>query len=396
MSTAGVRPLVQVDRGRFAYLLRGFSGQEHSEATFKGVFRELDRSSDCIDDATFSGDFETAPLFELYHREKGRLYDKQPFSDAWARGRVARTRDITDVFHAHLAYRRKHGGNTVLEFSGPTGLTKSSCALGLMERYNGLLDVVREGGSAGLARHLAIDIGDALGKLGRLQRFQGVLIDEQTHLVGEGAEVALRLLRNVEDQIRASQRDLYYCSPGRRDNHDASQGVLDVSAWSPPELTVGRAGKLESRCMYWLGLNGEDPIPLGYVDLKWCSEETFRAYQPLKAANVDRALSGHFTANGATDDEIIRRLFEEPAVSGRLRLNPSPKKLDWKRWLTRYCRSMGTADLDRTASELTEMWSCIRDEPTLFRAIWGWDPTPAMLKVAKPSKPVSDEPQEET
>lgn len=370
-----------VPEDRIAFLVsRLNSGLNEDE--YQGIFAELSDTLMRLMDNSFSREYQAFPLHELYHRERVHVYSEKPWLDEAIRYALAHQKDITDILHAHVEERRRYGGNVVLEFVGPTGSGKSSCMLGLMEHHNKLLDKIQANGTSALKARLSIDLQELPGKLEKLTAGDAVCMDEQLHLAGEGANTALKMMRNLEDTLRGTMIDIYFASPGTRTGHDASQGVLEAVAWSPPTLRDGTPGLARTKFIVWLGLNGHDAIPLGFVDLPWASPEVFAAYKPIKDENLERTKRGQFHTTGEASDEIIKRVFENPALLERLKIRARPTKADWVRYLQRYAPTMSIAERQFLAAELEEMLLCLRDEPDRFARIWGWEATPNMLRVA--------------
>ncbi|MFA5862201.1 MAG: hypothetical protein WDA16_10955, partial [Candidatus Thermoplasmatota archaeon] len=210
-------------REHIAYLLSRL-GSGVSQDEFVGVARELRRVTNDHVDHVFDRHHQAAPLFELYWRERCTFYADKPWCEERARLNAAMQRDITAVLHEHVRQRRQYGGNVVLEFSGPTGMGKSSAMLGFAERHNGLARRVAEGGVDALRLRLGIDIGDIPGKLEQLGQGDVIMLDEQLSLVGENSETHLQVLRNCEETLRGTMIDLHFASPATRD-HSTSQGV---------------------------------------------------------------------------------------------------------------------------------------------------------------------------
>ncbi|MFA5862796.1 MAG: hypothetical protein WDA16_13980 [Candidatus Thermoplasmatota archaeon] len=370
-----------VPEHRIAFLVSrlnsGLNEDEH-----EGIFAELGSTLMRLMDNSFRGHYQAFPLHELYQRERVQVYSEKPWLDQAIRYALAHEKDISDIFHAHIQERRRYGGNVVLEFVGPTGSGKSSCMLGLMERHNGLLEKIRSEGPSAMRNRLSIDLQELPGKLEKLTAGDAVALDEQLHLAGEGATTALKMMRNLEDTLRGTMIDIYFASPGTRTGHDASQGVLEAISWSPPILRDGAPGLARTKFIVWLGLNGNEAIPLGYIDLPWASPDVFAAYKPIKEENLERTKRGQFHQTGEASDAIIRRLFETPALLERLHIRARPTKADWKRYLQRYAPTMSIAERDFLSAELEEMMLCLRDEPTRFQRIWGWEPTENMRRVA--------------
>ena len=365
-----------------AFLVSRATGQI-SEDEHEGVYAELSDTISSLVDNVFIDGFQAPPLFELFLRERAQVYAEKPWLNETMRFSLALKRDITPLLHAQIEERLRYGGNCVLEFAGPTGFGKSSSYLGLMERHHGLLDAVRRDGVKGIRDRIAIDIADLPHKLEGLGARDAIALDEQLELVGENARTHLSVLRNLEDTLRGTMISIYFASPGTKEGHSASQGILEAISVSPTELRDGAKGRMATKFLYSIGLGGHDPIPLGIVDLPWCTPETFRAYTEIKNENLERTKKLQFHATGEANDVTIKKLFENQALLARLRLKVRPTKADWKRYLHRYAPSMSTAEADATSSELEEMLDCLRGSPELFRTIWDFDPTPNMIAVAE-------------
>lgn len=365
-----------------AYLQQKLKG-ELTEVEYKAVRQMLDDAIRSIIRPSFRGKHQAPAFHEFYHRERVRFYGETPFIAQQNRLILAHKRDLTEQLHVHITERRKYAGNVVLEFGGPTGYGKSSSMLGLMERHNGLRDIVLADGVDGLRRHMSIDLAELPSKLEGLTGGQAIAIDEQLRLYGEGAETNTKMLQNIEDTLRGTQIDLFFASPGRRDNHDASQGYLEAYSASPVTLRNGQPGSKSTRFLYWYSLAGQDLMPLGYVDLPWCSAEVFEAYSTIKRENLDRTRRAQFTNAAALNVEIIKRIVEHPAFQARLKHNLRPTKGDMEKYVGLYAgTSINTGQQKALAGELEEMLNVIRDSPPDFATIWGFEPTEAMLKLA--------------
>lgn len=319
---------------------------------------------DSVIDAHKREGAEASPLHELYMRESLRILSEQPAAESRLRILRALEHNITRTVLAHHAWRHARNGNVVWEFSGPTGTGKSSCMLGLLERLNGVRPDA-------LARHLTIDVPSLPQLLPGLAPGSGVAVDEQSHVVGEGSIVQTKVLRSMEDQIRLSGIDIYWASPESQE-HATSQGEFAA--------TFTNYAKQYTRFLVYL-----NEIPLGYANLPWCSAEMWAAYQPIKRANVDRALRATFQATSAMDDHI-RRLFELEAVQSACRVRRL-KVADWKRFLKRFAASLGTAQVQTLAEEIEFMLETLASRPDEFETIYGWTPTPRMYEAAGVHEP---------
>lgn len=307
---------------------------------------------------------EQSPLHDLYYRESLRILSESSHAEDRLRILRALERNITSLVHEHHAWRHARNGNVVWEFSGPTGIGKSSCMLGLLERLNHVKP-------SSLGQHLTIDVPELPTLLPGLPAGSAVAVDEQTHAVGEGSVTQAKVLRSMEDQIRLSGIDIYWASPESQD-HATSQGEF---------VAIGaNYEKKYTRFLVYL-----NEIPLGYANLSWCSDKMWQAYDPIKRKNVDRALRATFQSIAALDEQI-RRLFESDAVQKAAQV----KRLrvpDWKRLLKRYAISLNTSQVQTMAEEIDFMIETLSTRPDLFPAIYGWDATPHMIDAASGGAP---------
>lgn len=354
-----------------------------SEEEFRGIRGTLAEYIEKVGEHHFSNGFVAWPLVKAWHCDMLQFYGETEWLDTKKRRFEAMQRDITPLVHQQIELRRRYGGNVVFEFAGPTGVGKSSCMLGLMEKHNRLARIVDQDGVDGLRRHISIDLQELPTKLENLKPGDAIAMDEQLHLVGEGAETAMKTLRNLEDTLRGTQIDLHFASPGRRDNHDASQGFLEATAFSPPKLPDGEKGRLQTRFLYHLGLGGTKPIPLGYVDLDWCSPKVFQAYTQIKDENLERTRRAQFTSTNPVNNEAIKRIFDNEAFQARMRHNLRPTKTELKKYVRLYAgTSLSQAEGEALASEIEEMLDVLRDHEADFPLIWSFPPTESMRKVA--------------
>ena len=327
------------------------------------------RLVDDVLDAHYAQGVETSPLHEQYYRESLRILSESGGAEPRLRILRALENNITTMVREHHAWRHKRNGNVVWEFSGPTGIGKSSCMLGLLENLNHVRP-------ADLDKHLTIDVPELPTLLPGLRAGSGVAVDEQTHAVGEGSQTQAKVLRSMEDQIRLSGIDIYWASPESQD-HATSQGEFVAVA--------ANFDKHYTRFLVYL-----NEIPLGYANLPWCSSAMWAAYAPIKRRNVERALRATFQSTAALDEQI-RRLFETPAVrsaAGVRRLKVS----DWKRLLKRFAVSLNTSQVQTMAEEIDFMLETITSQPDQFEAIYGWQATPAMIDAASGTAPRNDRP----
>ena len=315
---------------------------------------------DDVLDAHLLEGVELSPLHEVYYREMLRVLSESTAAEPRLRILRALERNITPLVKKHHSWRHERNGNVVWEFSGPTGIGKSSCMLGLLESLNRVKP-------AELAAHLTIDIPELPNLLPKLAAGSGVAVDEQTHAVGEGSVTQAKVLRSMEDQIRLSGIDIYWASPESQD-HATSQG----------EFVAIAANYHEKYTRFLVYLN---EIPLGYANLRWCSSAMWAAYSPIKRKNVDRALRATFQAT-ATLDEQIRALFDLDAVQAACRVKRL-KIADWKRLLKRHAVSLNTSQVQSIAEEIEFMLETLQTRPDDFRTMYGWDATDNMHNAAR-------------
>lgn len=351
-----------------AALASGAIDNATDEEKLLGLVKESERIVNDLVDAHVAEGTTAPPLHDLYLRESLLFVSMKPATEDRIRLARALQRNITTKVYEHHKYRHEANGNVVFEFSGTTGMGKSSCMLGLLERLNGVKP-------EDIEKHLTIDpvrIPDILPALGK---GSGLAVDEQTHLVGEGSITAMKNMRNVEDQTRLTGVDIYWASPEKRD-HETSQGEFQA-------FQVNRE-KHYTKFLVWI-----NEIPLGYCSLQWASPDLWAAYEPIKAKNVDRAARALFNAPGAHDD-LLRRIFAHDAtqtLAKRRRL----RKDDFTRLLRRFGPSLSSGQLMGLAIDAHEMTETLRNHPEDFRVFYGWDPTEAMERVAEGEDQEDDE-----
>lgn len=305
-------------------------------------------------------DWELSPLHTLLLLNRLTPFAPDPHNNERVAYYRALHEDITSLVMAHHQWRHARNGNVVWEFTGPTGSGKSSCMLGLLERLNGVKPDK-------LAEHLTIDVAELGNVLPRIPKGSGVVVDEQSTLVGEGSQVTERTLRNIEDQIRLTGKDLYWASPGKNREHQTSQGEFQSIStnWK----------KRRTRFLVWL-----DQTPLGRCDLPWASDEMWAAYEPLKKGNVARAERATFHSISALDEQI-KRLFELDAIQ-LICEKRRPKAAEWRRIIRRHGPSMGTAQVQSMSEEIVSMLDVLDNAEDEFAILYNFEPTAAMLRAA--------------
>lgn len=317
------------------------------------------RIVDRVLDAHIQQGVELSPLHELYYRESLRVFSESGPVEMRVRTLRALETNITRLVREHHSWRHAKNGNVVWEFCGPTGSGKSSSMLSLLERWNHVKP-------ADLGKHLTIDVPDLPNLLPTLGAGSGVAIDEQTHAVGEGSVTQAKVLRNMEDQIRLSGVDIYWASPEAQD-HATSQGQF---------VSLGTNFK-EQYTRFLVYLND---IPLGYASLPWCSSAMWRAYEPIKRKNVDRAQRALFHNYNLVFDHI-KRLFDVPAVQVATRVRRL-KTTDWKRLLKQFLPTLSTTQVQAYAEEIEFMLETLATRPDEFETLYDFSPTSGMIDAA--------------
>ncbi|HUR61951.1 MAG TPA: hypothetical protein VM286_06260 [Candidatus Thermoplasmatota archaeon] len=210
-------------------------------------------------------------------------------------------------FFAQFPYRLKTGGNVHTHYIGGTGTGKSSCSLAVIHSVNRIQ-------TGHLRDHLALtnrDLPEAIKRIatqikaGTLTPGQGVHKDEEEDTAGEGSATDAKMMRNLENQLRASQINLSTSSP-TLEAVATTQGQMVALAWHPKDK-------------WTLFLHYVDNIPLGVVAIRWLPEPYWtQEYTPWKNDNVDRTVAAEFSDAGLAriairvcqDQRFVRYLTE--------------------------------------------------------------------------------------
>jgi hypothetical protein len=270
--------------------------------------------------------------------------------------------DYGPRFFQHIAYRMNSGGNVHLSCRGPTGSGKSSCMVALM-------DWIQSIPRGQLTTRLAFDIHELPRKLGKLGPGSTVLLDEFVGTAGEGSRTSRMILENLEDTLRASQRNLIVASPSRRE-HSTMQADLECIAWNPRECF--------SLFLVWV-----EGIPLGVVALPWCSAEQYGEYKPWKDGNVQRTLAGQFKDNEQTAKGVME-LFEDARLVEYLWLGVNkPKMGDFNTAIVLFYPGLLTqAQVERMAKFAYEACYSYQRLEGKFEFFFGVKPNPGFQKIA--------------
>jgi hypothetical protein len=242
---------------------------------------------------------------------------------------VALLTDYRRQFCRHIEYRMQHQGNVHIACRGPTGSGKSSCMITIM-------DWIKPIPKDGLCDRLAFDIHEIPRKLAKLTAGDTVLLDELVAVAGEGARTNQMLLKNMEDTLRASQRNLIVASPAERE-HSTMQVDLECIAWDP--------AKKYSLFLVWV-----EGKPVGVLPVPWCSQDLYDQYQPWKEENVKRTLAGQFKDNEQTAKAVMA-LFDDSRFTEYLWLGVNkPKMTDFNTAITLFAQGMlSQAQVERMA-----------------------------------------------
>ncbi len=267
-----------------------------------------------------------------------------------------------DRFSAHVEYRLAHEGNVHISSRGPTGSGKSSCMIAIM-------DWIKPIPKGGLVDRLAFDIHEIPRKLAKLEQRDTVLLDELVALAGEGARTNQMLLKNLEDTLRASQRNLIVASPAERE-HSTMQVDLECIAWDP--------AKKYSLFLVWV-----EGKPVGVLPVPWCDQELYDEYKPWKDENVKRTLAGQFKDNEQTAKSVML-LFEDARFTEYLWLGVNkPKMSDFNTAITLFAQGMlSQSQVDRMAKFAYDQCYSFERVKDRFAWFFGVEPNVGFEKIA--------------
>jgi hypothetical protein len=275
---------------------------------------------------------------------------------------VALATDYAPRLCEHIWYRHANKGNVHIRSRGPTGSGKSSCMIALMHWTKPLPE-------GRLTEHLAFDVHELPRKLSGIAAGHGVLLDELVATAGEGARTARMMLENLEDTMRASERDLYVASPGKSE-HSTMQVELECIAWHPTRRF--------SVFLCWV-----EGIPLGVAAIPWCNEQQYAEYAPWKQDKVQRSLAGQFNDNAQTAKAVMQ-LFADDRFVEYLWLGVNkPKMGDFNTATVLFYPSMLTqAQVDRMAKFAYETCYSYQRLESRFEFFFGVKPNKGFQKIA--------------
>lgn len=270
--------------------------------------------------------------------------------------------DYTQRFLDHITYRLQNGGNVAIEFTGPTGMGKSSCAIALADWISPIV-------ADELLDHLVFDFGDLTSRLAGKKPGQTVLVDEYVSQSGDGARTVKDVMSNVEDTIRASRVNLFWCSPTKHD-HSTSQCALELVLWAPKQ----------KRSLFLVWIDGK---VLGTVELPWAPDHLWKVYGGWKSGNVTRSLEGRFRDNHMMGRMIVRLFGNDDFTQFLLALN-KPKKGNFDEAVELFnTQALATRQKDKLVSLMyTVCYAFDRLEPK-FERMFGVAANDGLREVAK-------------
>lgn len=270
--------------------------------------------------------------------------------------------DFHEPFWRQFDYRLATGGNVHLQLVGPTGMAKSSCGITVA---NDVFPIKADE----LLNHLSIDVGELPDKFRGKKPGQTVQFDELLKASGEGSRTGSMLLENLDDTLRASQVNLFTCSP-HLDPTATTQAQLEVVLWNPKERW--------SLFVVWV-----KGIPLGVIALPWMPAELYAVYKPWKEANTQRTLQAQFN-----DTRYLARMLTKVCDDARFikymtKVKAKPKLKDFNKALTLFQpQMMASSTSDKLGDFMHDIfysWDQIGED---IQDWFGITPTPAMKQIA--------------
>lgn len=273
------------------------------------------------------------------------------------------TTPVDAEFQRHRKERMDDDGNNFIEIVGTTGSGKSTVGLGIADE-DAPID------PAQLENHVAFDQAKVPQKLAGLQRGQYLVLDEQTRLSGEGSKTAADELANIEDQFRASGKNMIVISPTQRD-HQTVQLRLKTFAWSKDR---------QKTCL----LLYADDVPLGFITRPFSRAELWTAYTPLKKAQVERSESAKF-GDAADLARIVNETVADPRCVAFLTAGGKPKRKEFETALGMYYgRGIPTRKMSKVVGIFERTcYNWERYKTGLFKEQYGLDPHENFASVAK-------------
>lgn len=263
----------------------------------------------------------------------------------------------------HIRERLSEEGNFFGQVMGWTGSGKSSCALNLLDGIS-TIDPER------FEDHVAIDLEDAPAKLQGKKPGQGIVLDEELELTGEGSTTSRKTFSNIENTLRASGVNMLICSPQAKE-HDASQFVLEAILWN----------RAKRRTLFVAWVMG---VPLGYVIIPWMRDELYAKYKPWKQKNVERTLRAQFRKENALF-EMMHDIFGHDGFVTVLHSYHKINKTQLKAMIAAFfghrawVKTLRDQLADFTHDQLT-VYHKLGDK---YTKVWGGDPHPNFVRIAK-------------
>ncbi|MHB8632755.1 MAG: hypothetical protein ACYDBQ_02140 [Thermoplasmatota archaeon] len=288
-----------------------------------------------------------------------------PSADANAHLRLveALLTDFTSEFCGHIRYRLQNDGNVHIEFSGPTGMGKSSCAIALA---NWVCPIE----PAELEKHLSFDLTELPRKLAGKKPGQTVIQDEFPQLAGDGARTAQMIFQNIEDTLRASQVNLFMLSP-RKQEHNTAQCELELILWNRERRF--------SVFLVWI-----EGVPHGVVAIPWMPQELWAEYQKWKAKNVGRAKAGQFRDHEFTARSIMDLCADKRFVAFMAQAVNKPKLKDFRSAIELFPGVMAsTSQIEKMASLMYEMCYNYERLAATFEEWFGVKPNAGLEAIAR-------------
>ncbi|MFO1534842.1 MAG: hypothetical protein ABR586_04190 [Thermoplasmatota archaeon] len=262
----------------------------------------------------------------------------------------------------HVSYRLGNEGNVHLSVSGPTGMGKSSAAIGL-------IDDVKRIQRGELLKHVCIDMGKLPAMLRGIQAGEFILMDEYLQLAGEGSRTLQMMWENIEDTIRASGKSIIVCSPQMHDFR-TMQLHLELVLWNP-------AAKAS---LFLVWIQGQIH---GVLARRWMDADLYAEYKPWKDGNVARTESGQFKEASQTARQCMVAFQNERVTQYLLGITGRPKKSDFEDVFAYFPSAMmpGTEAKRLASFAWKHCANWTKREPS-FRSLFGVEPVPGFLAVA--------------
>ncbi|MEK6986182.1 MAG: hypothetical protein AABX89_07360 [Candidatus Thermoplasmatota archaeon] len=325
---------------------------------------KLQRRIRALFDATYAQRGWEAPPFQAHSllRQAAPIYPSGKPLEHLALLRALFT-DASQMVADQIAYRLRHGGNVHFEFTGPTGMGKSSCAIGLA---NDVAPIP----PAKLKEHVSIDLGELPTKFKTKLPGDTIVLDEQLQTSGEGSRTMGQLLLNMEDTLRASMVNFFMVSPNSKE-HSTIQAVLDLVLWMPKEKTS----------LFMVHLAG---YPVGVLALRWMPDPLYKEYEPIKEFNTQRSLSGQFQDTAHTMRAVVQAFEDRRFTAYLSNVANKPKVADFKAAYNLYQgRMLSAGQLNQLAKFMSDLCQAYTRVKGTFEADFGMAAPTGLIEVAE-------------